>query len=519
MSKNLKQTTMTHHVSGQGKSGTSADPQPLTNITIKTRKHALFDKETRKSIDEAISIKEPDQSKPKTPVANSSNILKASANKLYQDAKLNLEQSGNLKTSIKEQVMHSLTGMYEIILQLYESQSTLQLQMEKENTESRKEMLRKELEHAGRVEALASTIKEMDWRSPVGEILKEVKSLKQALHSTTLHPSIELDSTGSGKLVTDPLLQEIRDVSGRITEVKSEVQGNAKLIKESIVTVTTAISSIKTMATYAEKVAGYTLPPTTILTQAPTHSIIVTSENDADTSDEVINKIRGAVEAKSSGIKVDRIRKAKDQKVIVSCREKEEITRIMEKLKTSHTNLRVEETKNKDPLVIIRDVLSYNTDDDIIASLKSQNSNILGDIKNEDFRATVKYRRRARNPQENHVVLQVSPQIWQRLTAERKIHIDLQRVSVLDQSPLVQCTKCLGYGHGRKLCRESIEVCSHCAGPHLRADCPSYLMGDVPTCRNCQSAKYEKTDHHSFNADCPIRKKWDTIARTSVAYC
>lgn len=150
--------------------------------------------------------------------------------------------------------------------------------------------------------------------------------------------------------------------------------------------------------------------------------------------------------------------------------------------------------------------------------MKSQNENI-GDVKTEDFRASVRYRRKARNPQENHVVLQVSPQIWQRLTAARKMHVDLQRVSVQDQPPLVQCTRCLGYGHGRKLCRESVEVCSHCAGPHLRAECPSYLVGELPTCQNCQAAKYDKTDHHSFFADCPIRKRWDTIARTSVAYC
>lgn len=133
-------------------------------------------------------------------------------------------------------------------------------------------------------------------------------------------------------------------------ELKSEVQGNAKLIRESAINMTTALSSITTNVTYAEKVAGHHQTPTTTLTQAPTHSIIVTSENEKDTSDEVINKIRGAVEAKSSGIRVDRVRKARDQKVIVSCKEKEEITRVMEKLKTSDMKLRVEETKNKDPL-------------------------------------------------------------------------------------------------------------------------------------------------------------------------
>lgn len=57
------------------------------------------------------------------------------------------------------------------------------------------------------------------------------------------------------------------------------------------------------------------------------HSIIVTSEVVTDTSQDVINKIRKAVNAKETGIRVDKIRKARDQKVIISCEVKEDIKR------------------------------------------------------------------------------------------------------------------------------------------------------------------------------------------------
>lgn len=116
-------------------------------------------------------------------------------------------------------------------------------------------------------------------------------------------------------------------------------------------------------------------------------------------------------------------------------------------------------------------------------------------------------------------VLQVSPTVWQRMTEVGKLHIDLQRVTVKDQSPLVQCSKCLGYGHGEKLCTETEDLCSQCAGPHMRSECPARLVGDPPECRNCRTAKHEKYDHNSFDENCPIRKKWDSIARSSVAYC
>ncbi|VVC88439.1 unnamed protein product [Leptidea sinapis] len=56
-------------------------------------------------------------------------------------------------------------------------------------------------------------------------------------------------------------------------------------------------------------------------------------------------------------------------------------------------------------------------------------------------------------------------------------------------------------------------------GPHLRHDCPHYIVGEQPCCLNCRSAGLEKTDHGAFSVECPVRRKWDSIARLSVTYC
>lgn len=276
------------------------------------------------------------------------------------------------------------------------------------------------------------------------------------------------------------------------------------------------ISSNKN-STYAEVAAAPRMSHSRA--KPPIHSIIISSDDVKDTSGEVINKIRMAVNAKDCGIQVEKLRKAKGQKVILGCNTKEEIDRVTGKIKASNSNLKVEQATNKDPLVILLDVLKINTDEDVIKAIKNQNKHLLGDLTSEEFRVAVKFRRRARNPLENHVVLQVSPKVWMRLTEAERVHIDLQNIVVKDQSPLVQCSRCLGYGHGRRLCTETSDLCSHCAGPHLRVDCPSWMAGEAPTCRNCQQAKYEKTDHNSFNSECPIKQKWDNIARSSVAYC
>lgn len=169
----------------------------------------------------------------------------------------------------------------------------------------------------------------------------------------------------------------------------------------------------------------------------------------------------------------------------------------MDKIKVK-PGLIVEVAKNKNPLVVVKNVLSCNTNEDILKCLKIQNVDLLAGL-SEELVAVVKYRRRARNPQINHVVLQVSPKMWQRLTTASRIHIDLQRVEVQDQTPLIQCSRCLTYGHSRKLCKETADICSHCGGPHLRVDCQSWMAGDTPKCRNCQTAKYERMDHNTFD--------------------
>lgn len=305
---------------------------------------------------------------------------------------------------------------------------------------------------------------------------------------------------------------QVGDQKRKLEELVDEVRG-LRLTTENT---GQKVSSLhEAMPTYAEVLAktnSTQIPPKT-RTQ---HSIIVSSNVEKDTSEEVMSKVREALGATANGFQITRAQKVKNQKVVLSCATKEELKKVSDKI--SAKNLAVEQAKNKDPLIIIKNLLAFNKDEDIVASLRTQNGSILGQMSDEEFRAAVKYRRRARNPHENHVVLQVSPQIWKRLTEAGRVHIDLQQVAVSDQSPLIQCTRCLGYGHGRKLCKEPADLCSYCAGPHLRAECTSYLTGETPNCRNCRLAKNPETGHNAFDSDCPIRKRWDAIARASVAY-
>lgn len=250
------------------------------------------------------------------------------------------------------------------------------------------------------------------------------------------------------------------------------------------------------------------------------HSIIVTSSDGTETSDEVLEKTRKTINAKDGGIQVERVRKAKNGKIVMGFRTEEQRKRVRERIECAGNQLAVEEVKNKDPLLVLRNVISIHTDEEIVALVRSQNQNLFRDLDRTDDRIEVKYRKRARNPHQAHVIVRVSPALWRRALNAGTVSIDIQPIRVEDQSPLVQCSRCLGYGHSKKFCLSSSQIkCSHCGGEHLKAECPAWLSKVEPECCNCLKAQLDNHQHNAFSPECPVRKRWDTLARSTVAYC
>ncbi|GBP24903.1 Zinc finger protein 229 [Eumeta japonica] len=130
------------------------------------------------------------------------------------------------------------------------------------------------------------------------------------------------------------------------------------------------------------------------------HTIIVTSDEKADTADQVMEKVRTAVDARKTGV----------------------------------------EAARKLPLVVIRDVRKENTDEDIVKSIKKQNKHATADLDWSSIEVKVKFRRRAKNDLESHPVLEVSPELWRRLV-DAGTYVD------------VQCTQCLGFSHTGNIAR------------------------------------------------------------------
>ncbi|CAH2091713.1 unnamed protein product [Euphydryas editha] len=254
--------------------------------------------------------------------------------------------------------------------------------------------------------------------------------------------------------------------------------------------------------------------------QQPNHTLIISSSNPKATSENVMSKIRSTLDLKKCGAKVERVRKARDQKVVMRCASKEDMAIIKGQVQ-GNKELTVREPTNQDPLVCVRGVLACFSNEEIVDHIRAQNGHILDGVDKASLRMKVRYRKRARNPLECNPVIELSPELWKRFTKNQKIYVGFGRCSVEDQSPLVQCLKCLGYGHTKALCKEQKDVCSHCGGEHTGRDCPSKAKNEPPKCVNCTRAKKNSSDlvHTAYSMECQERQKWDGIARSRVQYC
>lgn len=400
-----------------------------------------------------------------------------------------LGESRNLRADLKADVTQALERLFQLVKEAEAAKAAPVTKLPVEETES------------ARVGKCVDDLRDITWlRSALEEqslIVKEGNQMMKQLRASLQEQGKAQELRDRGRHNDGDILEGIRTVQ----EITKETRNMVSEMKERA-------------PTYAEALTA----PQNIWGQKPKHSVIVSSDVTMDTSEVVVGRVKEVLDAKKRGLQIERVRKVKDQKVILSFNNREEMLKTTTQLKNDK-HLKVEEAKNRDPLVIIKDLLAYNSDEEILKALRTQNPRLLEDLTAEEATATVRYRRKARNPLENHVVLQVAPKLWQRLTTAGRVFIDLQSVRVQDQSPLIQCTRCLAYGHGRKLCTESADLCNHCGGPHLKAECTGLVSGDGPTCRNCVKEKLDGVGHAVYSRECPVRRKWDALARAAIAYC
>ncbi|GBP46650.1 Putative 115 kDa protein in type-1 retrotransposable element R1DM [Eumeta japonica] len=105
------------------------------------------------------------------------------------------------------------------------------------------------------------------------------------------------------------------------------------------------------------------------------------------------------------------------------------------------------------PTVIIRDVLRVNSDEDIVRSLRTQNRHLSEGLDWDKVRA-VYATGDGRAMTLSATGARGQPRAISSPDQGRLCIRGAQRRPVWDQSPLVQCSRCLGYGHGKRFAKK-----------------------------------------------------------------
>lgn len=418
-----------------------------------------------------------------------------------EDVKKHMDRLVNIKTAFREHLGVAFTKILEIVKRETDRSKYAEIQMKDDKITYTQDLLMVEREHIKRLERILEN-KEMTIDNKV--ILKGLEEGMETLKDQLKKDIIDEIRTNNkekqeGKIDLQSLVPEIRKELEKIAEAPPRAVPLRKL---------TFAEAVGTSKAYRE-----------IVPEAPSHTIIISSNIPEDTGEDVITKLKDTLNAREDGLQIDQIRKVRNQKVLVSTSRKEDFEKIKTKVQKNE-KLVAQETNNRNPLVLLRNVFKYITDDIVKEAITKQNKEMIKDLKSDEIAQTkVKYRRTARNPLQDNIILEVHPKLWQNLMASRKLFVDIQRVAVEDKSPLVQCTRCLGFGHGRGICTEQKDKCSHCGQEHLRTKCPEYQEGKQARCINCTRAGLKDLGHDALGNECPTRAKWDAIARSRVQYC
>lgn len=106
------------------------------------------------------------------------------------------------------------------------------------------------------------------------------------------------------------------------------------------------------------------------------------------------------------------------------------------------------------------------------------------------------------NRNDRDIVIEVSPSIRNQIINRGRIYIGYGACRVEDHLRVVQCYKCVKFGHIAKDCKQDNVTCGYCTQSHLSKDCTGK---DTRRCRNCQDAKLQDVNHFAFDIDaCPI---------------
>jgi hypothetical protein len=281
-----------------------------------------------------------------------------------------------------------------------------------------------------------------------------------------------------------------------------EVKEQIALLAAKVGELTTGTSVIHTAAAANHKMTY------AAATGGPSHSVIVSSTDKKQTSKDIREALRREVKPSSLKVGISALVGARDNKVIIKCPTRQDASKMRTAIPLMTKGvLTAHEGRRLKPAVILKGVEKDIKPEEVAEMILQQNDTIFEAAKNTE----IKVLRTSQNRNNNlkNVIVSVSPDVRTAMLLQGRVCIGFQRVFVEDSCPLLQCFKCMGFGHTAARCVEKKDRCLHCAGEHKSLACTKKEIPAEHRCWNCHKmAKGRTVDAHRANSKtCPFRNK------------
>lgn len=199
-------------------------------------------------------------------------------------------------------------------------------------------------------------------------------------------------------------------------------------------------------------------------------------------------------------LKINKIALARDNGVRVEANSPD-LDRVRSHPALAEAGLKVVENAKSDPRLIIHGIPSDMSIDEIRENIIAQNLNV-----NEGNELKIVYLFPPKPERSTtSCVVEVSPSIRKILLKNGRIYIRFSACTFSDYVRILQCYKCLSFGHVAKNCK-SDPTCGHCSEGHEMKDCKKKDL--PPKCGNCvkgQGSSHSCLAHQAIDAKkCPI---------------